>query len=80
MKCIYAKTLFTGTSVVDDAYLLFDGSQVAGLSKTRKGTLAGKFALVTPAFIDPHSHIGMYRTAEPEAEGEGNDEMQAILA
>jgi len=80
MKCIHAKALYTGTSVVDDAYLLFDDREIVGVSKTRKGTLAGKFAFVTPAFIDPHSHIGMYRTAEPEAEGEGNDEMQAILA
>jgi len=80
MKCIHAKKLYTGTSVMDDAYLLFDGREIAGVSKTRKGTVAGKFALVTPAFVDPHSHIGMYRTAEPEAEGEGNDEMQAILA
>ncbi len=80
MKCIHAKKLYTGTSVVDDAYLLFEGREIAGVSKTRKGTVAGKFPVVTPAFIDPHSHIGMYRTAEPEAEGEGNDEMQAILA
>ncbi len=80
MKCIHAKKLFTGTSVVDDSYLMFDGREVAGVSRTRKGTVAGKFAVVTPAFIDPHSHIGMYRTGEPEAEGEGNDEMQAILA
>ncbi|MBN1503829.1 MAG: amidohydrolase family protein [Candidatus Eisenbacteria bacterium] len=80
MKCIHAKRLYTGTSVLDDAYLLFDGREIAGVSRTKKGTMVGKFALVTPAFIDPHSHIGMYRTAEPEAEGEGNDEMQAILA
>jgi imidazolonepropionase-like amidohydrolase len=80
MNCIHAKTLYTGTSVLDDAYLLFDGQEVAGISRTRKGTVAGKFALVTPAFIDPHSHIGMYRTAEPEAEGEANEQMQALLA
>ncbi len=28
---------------------------------------------VTPAFIDAHSHIGLYRDGEPSNEQEGND-------
>ena len=29
--------------------------------------------IVTPAFTDPHSHIGMFREGEPSSEAEGND-------
>jgi imidazolonepropionase-like amidohydrolase len=35
--------------------------------------------VVTPAFIDPHSHIGMYRAGEPMDEGDGNERMDPFL-
>jgi imidazolonepropionase-like amidohydrolase len=34
---------------------------------------------VTPAFVDPHCHIGMERSGEPGAEGEANDQMDSLL-
>jgi len=80
MNSIYAKTIYTGTSVVQDAHLLFDGARLAGILKAKAGKMLGKFAVLTPAFIDPHSHIGMHRSGEPEAEGESNEHMQPILA
>jgi len=80
MNCIHAKTIYTGNSIVKDAHLLFDGSRLAGISKARDGKLLGKFDVVTPAFIDAHSHIGMHRSGEPESEGETNEHMQPILA
>jgi len=42
--------------------------------------LLGEFAVVTPAFIDPHSHIGMTRAGEPSEESEANDKLDAVLA
>jgi len=33
----------------------------------------------TPAFIDPHSHMGMHRAGEPSSESESNENMNAIL-
>ncbi|KPJ61598.1 MAG: imidazolonepropionase [Latescibacteria bacterium DG_63] len=80
MNCIHAKTVYTGESVLKNAYLLFDGQKIAGLSKTKRGKVLGKFPVVTPAFIDPHSHIGMLRAGEPEAESETNEYMEPILA
>jgi imidazolonepropionase-like amidohydrolase len=79
MNCIHAKTMYTGREVLRDAYLLFDGKRVAAVSTKRKGTLKGHFPVVTPAFIDPHSHIGMHRSGEPGAEGDGNDHLDSIL-
>jgi imidazolonepropionase-like amidohydrolase len=80
MNCIRAGMIYTGKSVVKDAYLLFDGRTLAGISKARKGKLLGRFAAVTPAFIDAHSHIGMHRAGEPSGEGEANEQRDSILA
>ena len=80
MNCIFAETMFTGKKIVPEAYLLFRGRQIAGISKTAKGQLQGRFKVITPAFIDPHSHIGMERSGEPGREGEANDQLDSILA
>lgn len=73
MNCVHAKTIYTGKSVIEDAYFLFDGHQIADVSKAKQGKLLGECAVLTPAFIDPHSHIGMARAGEPSDESEAND-------
>ncbi len=35
---------------------------------------------MTPAFIDPHSHIGLVRAGEPASEEEANEKMDSIIA
>ena len=80
MKCVFAKTIYTGKSTVTDRYLVFNGNNISGLSKTVKGKLVGRCDVLTPAFIDPHSHIGMERSGEPSGEGEANDQLDSILA
>jgi imidazolonepropionase-like amidohydrolase len=80
MNSIFAKTIYTGKSMVSDAYLVFNGQTISGISKTAKGQLLGEFNVLTPAFIDPHSHIGMERSGEPSSEGEANDQLDSILA
>ncbi len=80
MNCVHAKRVYTGRSVVENAYVAFAGKTIVGVSKTKKGTLKGRFETVTPAFIDPHSHIGMFRAGEPMDEAEGNEQMDSILA
>jgi imidazolonepropionase-like amidohydrolase len=80
MNSIHAKTLYTGKSVEQDAYLLFSGKKIVGISQEAQGTLLGTFNVVTPAFIDAHSHIGMHRAGEPDRESESNEKQNAILA
>ncbi len=80
MNCVFAKTIYTGKSIVYDKYLVFNGKNISGISKAVKGELLGHFDVVTPAFIDPHSHIGMERSGEPSGEGEANDHLDSILA
>ena len=80
MKGVFAKTLYTGKSIVHDRYLVFNAANISSISKTARGSLCGRFDVVTPAFIDPHSHIGMARSGEPSGEGEANDHIDSILA
>ncbi len=80
MNCIFGETIYTGKSIVSNAYLVFDSQEISGISKTAKGQLLGKFNVLTPAFIDPHSHIGMERSGEPSSDGEANDRLDSILA
>jgi imidazolonepropionase-like amidohydrolase len=80
MNCIRGKRIYTGKKVVENAYLVFDGTKISGVSKEKKGKSLGTFPVVTPAFIDPHSHIAMVRAGEPGAESEANEHMDSILA
>jgi imidazolonepropionase-like amidohydrolase len=80
MNSIFANTIYTGKSIVTDRYLTFDGSCITGVAKSAKGHLLGRYDVLTPAFIDPHSHIGMERSGEPSGEGEANDQLDSILA
>ncbi len=80
MNCLFAKTIYTGKSIVHDRYLVFSGKNISGISKAARGELLGQCDVLTPAFIDPHSHIGMERAGEPSGEGEANDHLDSILA
>jgi imidazolonepropionase-like amidohydrolase len=80
MNCIQAETIYTGKRIMQDACLQFDGSEIVRISKSLKGKLLGKFVAITPAFIDPHSHIGLSRSGEPSAESEANDHHESIQA
>jgi imidazolonepropionase-like amidohydrolase len=80
MNYIRAKTIYTGKSIIQDACLTFNGSEIDRISKTPKGKSLGEFAVITPAFIDPHSHIGLARSGEPSGEAEANDQLESIQA
>jgi len=80
MQCVFAEKIYTGKTVVENAYLVFNGQRIYGVAKTKKGDLLGKFPVVTPAFIDAHSHIGMVRAGEPGSEAEANEHMDTVLA
>ena len=80
MNCVRAEVVYTGKKVVEDAYVLFEGRKIVGISASKKGRLTGEWAVVTPAFVDAHSHIGMHRAGEPGAESETNEHLESILA
>ena len=79
MNFISAKKIYTGKKVVSNAHLLFNGKNITAVSQTKKGRCLGEFEVLTPAFVDPHSHIGMERAGEPNTEGEANEHRDSIL-
>jgi imidazolonepropionase-like amidohydrolase len=78
MNCVFAKMIYSGQSINENAYLQIKDNSIVGISKTAEGTLLGKFDVITPAFIDAHSHIGIYRAGEPNDQGESNEKMNAF--
>ncbi len=79
MPCIKAETLYSGTGVHHNAYLCIQGNEVQGIYQDMPGDLIRECKVLTPAFIDPHSHIGMVRAGEPAREAESNDKQDTLL-
>jgi imidazolonepropionase-like amidohydrolase len=80
MNSVYAGTLYTGRCVESDVWLIFNNKHIVEISSEPKGNILGRFQVITPAFIDAHSHIGMVRAGEPHAESESNEHQDSILA
>ncbi len=80
MKSVRAALVYTGKSVEQDRYLNFDGNEIHSVSPEPMGEAAGEFAVLTPALIDPHSHIGLVRAGEPSAEREANEKLEIIFS
>ncbi len=78
MNCVFAKMIYTGQSLIENAFLQIKNDRIVGISKTVQGRLLGKFDVITPAFIDPHSHIGINRSGEPNDQGEVNEKMNTF--
>jgi len=84
VKAVKAKLLYTGRpeSPLRDKYLAFEGSKIVGVyDEAPEGAeVVLEAEVVTPAFIDGHSHIGMARSGEPSEEGETNERFDSIVA
>jgi imidazolonepropionase-like amidohydrolase len=78
MRVVKARVLFDGSEEKRSVYVGFEASKIkyVGESKPEGEILAE--GVVTPAFIDGHSHIGMSRSGEPSREDESNEQMDSI--
>ena len=74
---VHATELFDGISKVSDCTVEIKNGKINSISKGKPKRSDVK-GVVTPALIDAHSHIGMFRAGEPEGESEGNDTLQQI--
>lgn len=75
---IHAERLFDGERYRPESTVVIEGDTIAEVKRgaPRKADLSGT---ITPAIIDPHSHIGMFRHGEPGSEQEGNDTLDQFL-
>lgn len=68
---VYAERLYDGKGKSEGVSIVVEGDTIVEVSsKKYKCDFSG---VVTPAFIDPHSHIGMERQGEPVGESEVDD-------
>ena len=79
MQSVKAENVFTGRGRRGPSYLAFEGDRIVGLSDGPRGDVVAECAVLTPALIDAHSHIGIHRFGEPAAEGESNESLDSIL-
>lgn len=81
MKAVFAKLIYIGDdSVLPNAYVVFDGPRIADVVMSIPDCeIEGEYEVITPAFIDPHSHIGAGRAGEPDDEADINEEMDPLL-
>lgn len=79
MQSIKGQTVYTGTEVLQNAYVIIDDQRIVDVSPRSQGDVAGEYAVITPAFVDPHCHIGMHRAGEPDSEGEANEQLDSII-
>ena len=75
-QIIRAELLYDGNTVKKKQAIVVEGSRIIDVGAFRgKADISG---IVTPAFIDAHSHIGMERQGEPSAESETDDKLSAF--
>lgn len=80
MKAVKATLLYDGLgNVKRDVYVVFEKEIKEIVKEKPEDVEIVAEGVVTPAFIDGHSHIGMERYGEPYQEGEANEQMDAVL-
>jgi len=76
MQVIKAKTMYTGKRVLKNAHVAFDRT-IRTVSTGEPARVDTSFDVITPAFIDPHNHIGIHRLFD--SWGESNEHMDSML-
>lgn len=75
---IRASVLYDGHTKYENVNVIVEDDKIVDINSD-KNLKADYEGFVTPAFIDPHCHIGMFREGEPGGESEGNEIMGQIL-
>jgi imidazolonepropionase-like amidohydrolase len=79
MLSIKASTIYTGKDIIKDGVIHVKDKEIIDISTTNQLDVKDEYEVITPAFIDPHCHIGMCRAGEPSNEGETNEKMDSIV-
>jgi imidazolonepropionase-like amidohydrolase len=73
---IRADLLYDGTNKIAGITIVVEDDQIVDV--TTKKLRADISGIVTPAFIDAHSHIGMERQGEPDTESEVDEQSRSF--
>lgn len=77
MIVVKANVLYDGKTKLENRFIVIEDDKIVKI--TEEEMKADYEGYVTPAFIDAHSHIGMFREGEPGGEAEGNDKSSQFL-
>ena len=81
MKVIKSRLLFDGLDEKRDCFIGFENDEIKYVENSQpkeSSEIIAEGVVVTPAFIDSHSHIGMVRSGEPDKEEEANEHMNSV--
>lgn len=81
MKVIKSRLLFDGIDEKRDCFIGFENDEIKYVENRQpkeSSEIIAEGVVVTPAFIDSHSHIGMVRSGEPDKEEEANEHMNSV--
>ncbi|MGP6293530.1 amidohydrolase family protein [Caldiplasma sukawensis] len=79
MKYAKAEILYDGVGSKRNVYIGFENEKITYVGEKKpEGESIGE-GIITPAFIDPHSHIGLDRAGEPGMESEANDRLDSFI-
>ncbi len=80
MKAVFGKRIYTGEDAIENSYVAFEDGNIVSVSADKPDCeIIGEYEVITPAFIDAHSHIGMERAGEPSEDGDVNEQMESIM-
>ena len=79
MNSVKAELIYTGKGIKKDSVIRFQREKVRSITAGKDKSADKKYAVITPAFIDAHSHIGMNRSGEPGTESESNEKMESMM-
>ena len=79
MRAYRAKLLYDGNRVRRDVFVIVEKEKIVDVTKEEPDCDVVDCDVITPAFIDAHSHIGMSSYGEPVDEDESNDTVSQIL-
>ncbi|MCL5677898.1 MAG: amidohydrolase family protein [Candidatus Thermoplasmatota archaeon] len=81
MNCVKASVFYDGTarSAKSNVFIAFEDDKLVYVGSEKPDCEVIAEGVVTPGFIDGHSHIGLARSGEPSNEEEGNEHMDSVL-
>ena len=80
MNSIKANNFYTGGEFRQNVVINFNGTKIVSIAEKALAKTCEEYHTITPALIDPHSHIGMCREGEPASEDEANEQFDSIIA
>lgn len=80
MPSIHGEIVYTGDKILRDTWVSWSdrSGAITAVGAKPRGEERGSFPVLTPAFVDPHCHIGMFRFAEGGENVEGNEQRDAF--